>query len=523
MKLREGVQAYAAWGASAKAERLEDDHADLLEDGAEPAGTRQSGPSTLSLSRASAFLDAEAVLKAADAISAEIRLDGLLDRLLRILMENAGADRGVLLLRQGDDFRVEAEIEIDHETGKETLALLASAPVARSGALPLSVFNRVVRTRSPMLVRDARFDPATAVDPYVASRGSRSILAVPLVNQGEVISVAYLENTLNPHAFTSRTTEFVRLISGQASTSLRNAGLYEGQVALARSAQRFVPHAFLDLMGRKRLEDVRLGEGVQREMTVMFTDIRGFTSLSESLTPREVFEYVNGFLQEIGPEIRGRRGFVGKYLGDGAMAFFPEAGEDAVDAALGMLARLARRETGAPGERPLRIGIGLHHGSVLLGVMGEAERLQCDAISDAANVASRLETLAGAYGLGCVASEDLARTLPPIQQDRLRPLGLSALIGRREPIRAFELVPDDGTPLSQGKLATRSLIADGLEHFEARRFVEAARRFAEASEACPQDPVARLFHRNAERFEAAPPPSEWIGAVADPMELRERD
>ncbi|MEO0682518.1 MAG: hypothetical protein AAF192_19125, partial [Pseudomonadota bacterium] len=105
-------------------------------------------------------------------------------------------------------------------------------------------------------------------------------------------------------------------------------------------------------------------------------------------------------------------------------------------------------------------------------------------------------------------------------RERVRPLGLSALIGRRRPIRAFEIVPEDGTQASLGKLLARDALTEGLAEFEARRFAEAGLKFRQAAEICPEDAVAGLYLRNAARLMADPPPEDWTGAAADPRDLR---
>lgn len=124
---------------------------------------------------------------------------------------------------------------------------------------------------------------------------------------------------------------------------------------------RFVPREFLDQLGQDSILNVRLGDQIQKEMTVMFADIRSFTTLSENfLTPEENFRFVNTLLSGLGPIIRKHHGFIDKFLGDGVMAPFSELPDDAVNAALEMQRNLHEFNQTRPKNAHVRIGIGIH-------------------------------------------------------------------------------------------------------------------------------------------------------------------
>ncbi|HMA33985.1 MAG TPA: adenylate/guanylate cyclase domain-containing protein, partial [Chloroflexia bacterium] len=173
-----------------------------------------------------------------------------------------------------------------------------------------------------------------------------------------------------------------------------------------QAATRFVPTELLRLLGRESLLDVQLGDGVQLEMTVLFADIRDFTSLAEHMTPAENFAFINAYLRRISPVIRDHGGFIDKYIGDAIMALFPGSADSALRAALAMHHALAaynaeRRSTGSP---PIAIGIALHTGLLMLGTVGEAARLEATVISDVVNTAARLESLTKDYQAGIILS-----------------------------------------------------------------------------------------------------------------------
>ena len=158
---------------------------------------------------------------------------------------------------------------------------------------------------------------------------------------------------------------------------------------------RFVPREFLSVLHKESIVDVSLGDQTQRQMTIMFSDIRSFSSLSEDMSPSENFQFINTLLSQMCPTIREHMGFVDKYLGDGIMALFPRGADDAVQAAIAMRTQLARfnEARSRTGKRPIRIGTGLHSGLLMLGTIGETERMEVTVISDAVNLASRVEQL----------------------------------------------------------------------------------------------------------------------------------
>jgi two-component system sensor histidine kinase ChiS len=166
---------------------------------------------------------------------------------------------------------------------------------------------------------------------------------------------------------------------------------YVDQVSIALT--RFVPKEFLAILDKSNATDLRLGDHVKKNMTIFFSDIRSFTTLSESLTPEENFRFINSYLSRVVPVVNNYGGFVDKYIGDAIMALFPEgAGADsAVSAAIEMQKRIREYNVhrASCGYRPLSMGIGIHTGTLMLGVVGVENRMQSTVISDAVNLASR--------------------------------------------------------------------------------------------------------------------------------------
>jgi PAS domain S-box-containing protein len=167
-------------------------------------------------------LDIEAVVKASQAISSEMVLPQLIEKLLRIAVENAGAKRGLLILPRGGDLLIEAEA-VTRPSGVEVT--VQETTVAPSD-LPLSALNYAIRARQSVLLDDASADKAYAKDDYVKEKSSRSILCLPIVKQAKLVGALYLENDLTPGVFTPDRVTVLQLLASQAAISLENASLY---------------------------------------------------------------------------------------------------------------------------------------------------------------------------------------------------------------------------------------------------------------------------------------------------------
>ncbi|PKL76652.1 MAG: histidine kinase, partial [Candidatus Melainabacteria bacterium HGW-Melainabacteria-1] len=243
---------------------------------------------------------------------------------------------------------------------------------------------------------------------------------------------------------------------------------------------RFVPREFLSFLGRESIVSVQLGDQVQKEMAILFSDIRSFTSLSESMTPKENFDFLNSYLRRVSPAIRENGGIIDKYIGDAILALFPRSAEDGLKAAIDMLTMVrhsinpTRR---ARGYQPIEIGIGLHTGSLMLGTIGENERMEGTVIADAVNVASRLEGLTKTFQTALLVSEALLQAVPTRTHYAQRLLGHVQVKGKRERVRIYEVCEADGDALRAHKLATRLSFEAGVEAFEQGDYAQATARF----------------------------------------------
>ena len=263
----------------------------------------------------------------------------------------------------------------------------------------------------------------------------------------------------------------------------------------------YVPHEFLKFLSRESITDVQLGDNVEMEAAVLVSDIRGFTTMSEHMTPDENFRFVNDYLAVAGPPIRRNGGFVDRYSGDGVLAVFPGGADDALRAARETMLGLAEfnRERASRGLEPVRIGIGLHRGRLRLGIVGELQRRQGDIFADAVNVASRVEGLTKTYGSSVIVSEALLTGLadPDGTLPRRRMLGRVVVKGRSGAIVLHEAYEFDAPDLAAHKQATREAFERAGELIEAGRCEEALELLERIIAAHPGDLAARRLHEEA--------------------------
>jgi class 3 adenylate cyclase/HAMP domain-containing protein len=276
---------------------------------------------------------------------------------------------------------------------------------------------------------------------------------------------------------------------------------------LNQAYYQFVPEQFLRILGKDRIEEVKLGDQVQREMTLLFSDIRRFTAITEQMTPQESFTFINQYLGAMEPAITESGGFIDKFIGDAIMALFDSDGSGALAAAIAMQRRLREHNKGA-GEQ-IQTGIGIHTGMLMLGLVGGAGRMDGTVISDAVNLASRLEGLTKHLGCSIIASAETVARLPEGHSFLIRPLGQVSVSGRGDPVSINEvldpLLPDD-----QWKRDHLDEFAAALKLYQSGEFAAAQERFYELHAAQPGDLPSRYFSARS-AFMMSAPPVTWNG------------
>jgi hemerythrin len=270
------------------------------------------------------------------------------------------------------------------------------------------------------------------------------------------------------------------------------------RVALARTeeaADRFVPHQLLAFLGAERIGDVALGDAVEKKLTILFCDIRGFTALCEQMSPRETFRFLNGFLGVMEPVVTRHHGFVDKYIGDAIMALFPGGADDAVAAGVAMLRALDEYNAspGRIGPVGIRVGVGLNHGMVTLGTVGGAGRIEGTVVSDAVNLASRLEELTTQYGAPLLISEAALYALDGAASRAVRFLDRLRVKGKQQPQSIYEVFDADPAPLRAAKEATRPWFEEAVACYHLRAIDQAEPLLERCLAVAPDDAAARHY------------------------------
>ncbi|MDD2816451.1 MAG: adenylate/guanylate cyclase domain-containing protein [Thiotrichaceae bacterium] len=263
--------------------------------------------------------------------------------------------------------------------------------------------------------------------------------------------------------------------------------------------RRFVPHDFLRLLNKKSIVEVNLNDYVQREMSILFCDIRSFTMMSERMTPQQTFEFINSYLSVMGPVVRDHHGFIDKYIGDSIMALFDKTPDDAVQAAIVMVQALAPYNAyrGALAERhePIKIGIGINTGLMMLGTIGEYHRMEGTVISDAVNVASRIEALTKTYGVPLLISETTFQKMHNPSQYAIRFIDRVKVKGKSTEVVIHEVFQADEPEVREGKLATRDEFEQACLLYHQGLFIEADEIFNACLAVNPQDSVAQVYKK----------------------------
>jgi signal transduction histidine kinase/ActR/RegA family two-component response regulator len=278
---------------------------------------------------------------------------------------------------------------------------------------------------------------------------------------------------------------------------------------------QFVPYPFLQLLGRDSITDVRLGDSVARPMSVLFANMRAFTRLTEQMSTAETFRFINEYLGLLAPAVGRHGGFVDKYIGDAIMAIFDEGADAAVRAGLDMNLALdelnARRQRA--GQAPIRIGVGVNTGELVLGTVGTAARMDTTVISEAVNVAARMQTLTRRYDTQLLVTEGTMAALADPSAYAHRILDQVTLPGRADALAVFEIYASDPEDVRAAKNATRPTFEQAVRAFHARSLPEAMRLFALCQALDPQDRVVGQYLDRCQKIQRQFAGDAWGGEI----------
>ncbi len=291
--------------------------------------------------------------------------------------------------------------------------------------------------------------------------------------------------------------------------------LLETKNNMLESFARFVPRQFLKFLERESVEDVRLGDAASYEMTVLFSDIRKFTDMSENMTPDESFFFLNSLFKRMEPIIQENNGFVDKYIGDAVMALFPESPEDAIKASLEIKEKLVayNEHRSNSGYIPIDIGLGIHSGNLILGTVGSSRRIDTTVIGDTVNLASRIESLTKYYKVPVILSDTVYEKIPDKEKYCLREIDRVKVKGKQKIVILYELFNSDPEELREKKMSQKPDFEKALDLYRNGGFSGALDIFQRLYEENPEDKILILFLERCRYLINHPPSDRWQGVA----------
>ena len=289
---------------------------------------------------------------------------------------------------------------------------------------------------------------------------------------------------------------------------------------LTRLFEKFVPKGFLERIAPEGLESLRFGTAESDEATILFSDIRSFTDLSEPLSPQELMDFLNDYLKMMNMSIMVNHGFVDKFIGDAVMAIFDRTEQssndarNALNAGMGMLQVLGtmNQKRKRQGQIPISIGIGIHTGPVVFGTLGFEERMDSTVLGDAVNLASRLESLTKYYGASLLFSDQTFEALGDEKENLLiRKIDTVMVKGRKQPVTIYELFNSDSPDVQSAKKMVMQSLEEPLSLYRQKKWMEAEQLFTDLARNQPLDSLPTIYVERCQNLLENSPSDDWAG------------
>ncbi len=289
---------------------------------------------------------------------------------------------------------------------------------------------------------------------------------------------------------------FVAIVSFLSASTLGKLNESVDQLKQLQVAmERFVPWQFVKMINKKNIKEVALGDHVAKNFSILFSDIRNFTSISEQMNLDENFKFVNSYFQKMAPSVRKYHGFIDKYIGDSIMALFPESPMDALHTAIDFFHQLEsyNHDRSKTDLVNINIGVGINTGELVIGTVGELQRLETTVISDNVNIASRTESLTKMLNARTLVTK---ATIDQIQVNNhsfsFRRVGAYYVKGKKEKIEFFELL-DCYLKQKDKYLETTNLFEEGVAWLEKKNKKNAQKSFESILKINKNDKVAKYY------------------------------
>lgn len=375
----------------------------------------------------------------------------------------------------------------------------------------LSLLLKIILTGQSEIVSDIN----PIAEAGIISADINSIIYSALKVKHRIMGAIILAN-IEPDKYTAASLKLLTTLALQSSSAIESSLLYEKNIQEAKeketamrkifdASEKFVPYQFIKSLGHEAITEVKLGDQVEKIVTVLFTDIRNYTSLSEQLTPEETFGFICLFNARMGPIIKKHNGFINQYLGDSIMAIFPLNADGALRAAIEMQKEVAElsMDLQKKTNQQIQIGIGMHTGPLIMGITGDLDRMDACTISDTVNTASRIESLTKHYKAPILLTGASVEEISDKGEFMLRNLGLVQLKGKNQSINLYECFDCDSPKDIQHKNETLSIFNNGVSFYYNKSFADAIGAFSEVLRHNPSDPTALFFLNHTQKMIAS--------------------
>lgn len=282
----------------------------------------------------------------------------------------------------------------------------------------------------------------------------------------------------------------------------------EKLVSVNKMYEKFVPIPLLRMFSDSSKEKIKRGDFIVKRMTVLSSDIRDFTAISETLSPEENFQFLNEYLKQIGPIVRSNSGFIEKYVGDAIFALFERKPEDALYSAIQMHQQIAKwnhrfQQKNIPN---IQIGVGIHFGELMLGIIGEDQRIESAVLSDSMGVANSLESMTKKYGSKILLSLDALLELETPDAFPHRILDFIKTPAKEKFVGIAEILIPEVEENYYLKLKNKELFEESVNLFWDGDFVRSESGFAQILSEDSTDRAAALYLERTEQFKSSGPP-----------------
>lgn len=450
-------------------------------------------------------------------ISATLDLDSLFDMVLENAMKIAGAEQGYLFICDDESMKLDPHL----------LPALILTRNAQGNIIPVNqyafsktIVRKVMQTKISIITRDARNEKRWNKFESLYNSQLRSILATPILLKDEIKGILYLDNHLASSVFSLRDKEVVEMFATQVAIAIKNAQIYNQEQearkqteATLKTFERFIPRQFTERFAEGNIENLTTGLCEKEYLTILFSDIRRFTTFSEKMTPDETFKFLNAYLRRMDIPIRKHHGFVDKFIGDAIMALFDRSPQDAVSAAIDMFHSLDDYNENRlqKGKSLVNIGIGINSGEVVVGVIGSRERTDTTVLGDAVNIASRVESLTKYYGCKLLITGTTHSHLTETKGLLIRQIDEVQVKGKKEITQIYEVFNTDSEQLKEKKQKYYGLFKGALEFYRQGQWEVAEKLFWKYVQNIPEDQVGSRFIQRCQVFMKFPPEGEWTG------------